>query len=72
VLVRDEMGPQIGYEVQIYLPQEHARTRLFWDEAGEAQVEPALADPWVHGELLKLARVLKRDPRSEMTRWRGR
>ncbi len=72
VLVRVEASKPVRYQVQIYLPDQVVETVLCLDEDGDAHVDPGLADPWAQAELLKLARVLKRDPRPEMTRWRGR
>ena len=46
-------------------------TELRWDAEGQAQVAPALSDPWVQTELIKLARVLKHSQQQRLTRWRG-
>lgn len=49
--------------------------KLEWID-GRAKLEPSPEpdDPelvWAHAEALKLARVLHRDPRPHMLRWRG-
>ena len=65
-------GPDPGYRVQIYLPTERLETRLTWHEDGTARLDPPVHDAWAQEETLKLARVVKRDPKPAMTRWRGR
>jgi hypothetical protein len=72
--VLSRVGPEtpVRYRVQVFLPDDLLESALRWDDEGAARLEPPLADLWVHDEALKLARVLKRDPRPEMTRWRGR
>ncbi len=69
--------PEPTYDVVIYLPEARRWTgRLCWID-DRATLEPGLdagADPqlaWAHAEALKLARVLHRDPREHMLRWRG-
>lgn len=70
----------VRYDFTVYLPGTTSlRGTLDWDDQGGAlltEVEPRtwseVGDPWVRDEALKLARVLKRDPKSSMTRWRGR
>lgn len=72
VLTRVGSGEPLEYEVAIHLP--HAQrldTRLRWAD-GQPTLEPALGDPWAEGEILKLARILRRAPRPSLTRWRGR
>jgi len=64
------------YRVTIYLPEGQTWTgALTWIDA-RATLEPAPAGTdatldWAHAEALKLARVLHRDPRPYMLRWRG-
>lgn len=74
------------YRVTIYLPDRVRWSgQLAWVE-GSAQLAPqadpeaeAEADPdpdpeqlrWARAEALKLARVLRRDPKPHMVRWRG-
>ena len=60
------------YEVTIYLPEgRRLDTHLRWTD-GQPTLDPALPDAWAQAETLKLARVLRRTPRSSLTRWRGR
>jgi hypothetical protein len=70
-------GPR--YAVMIYLPgTEQWSGNLAWVD-GRAQLDPAADQPatdrepwvWACAELLKLARVLHRDPKPHMVRWRG-
>lgn len=66
-----EDGEPPRYRVHVYLPE--ARTlecALAWDD-GVARIEPLPDDAWVAAEIVKLARVLHRDPKSRLTRWRG-
>ena len=75
VFDRLESEPEPAYEVTIHLPEGRRWTgTLRWLE-GRASLEPAApADEeigWAHAEALKLARVLHRDPRPHMVRWRG-
>ena len=69
-----------SYKVTAYLP--NARTvvaSLHWDAEGNAQLsswtDPTGTtipdEPWVVDQAYKLARVLKRDPKPKLTRWRG-
>jgi hypothetical protein len=44
---------------------------LSWDERGQARLDPGWPDAWAHEEALKLARVLKTDPKRRLLRWRG-
>lgn len=69
----------VAYLVTIYLPgTELWSGRLTWID-GRAQLDPdegqATPDrepwPWAFAEALKLARVLHRDPKPHMLRWRG-
>ncbi len=46
-------------------------TTLRWDDADRPVLEPELADGWVRDETLKLARVLHKDPKPRLSRWRG-
>ena len=69
---------QPRYLVTIYLPGTEQWTgRLTWSE-GRAQLDPSEGPapghepwPWALAEALKLARVLHRDPKQHMHRWRG-
>lgn len=74
-------GPDQGprYLVTIYLPgTEQWSGRLAWVD-GRAQLEPDEGQDapdrepltWAAAELLKLARVLHRDPKQHMVRWRA-
>jgi hypothetical protein len=75
-------GPALAYVVTIYLPgTERWSGRLTWvdgraqldPEAGQAtrDGEPCTSWTWAFAEALKLARVLHRDPKQHMVRWRG-
>lgn len=44
---------------------------LTWDAAGQAKLDPRWDDTWAYDEALKLARVLKADPKRRLLRWRG-
>ena len=60
-----------SYLVEVFLPAERSlQTQLAWGEDGRPQLTPALDDAAVSGEITKLARVLKRTPKSRLTRWR--
>ncbi len=63
----------VEYDVEVYLPDGVLhRAVLRWTDAGQAVVEPPIADRWAHEEALKLARVLRQNPRRVLSRWRGR
>jgi hypothetical protein len=72
--VASELEP--AYAVTIYLPEARRWAgTLRWVD-GHAALEPvaeqaALEGEWALAEALKLARVLHRDPKPHMTRWRG-
>jgi len=60
------------YRVEVFLPQgRKLESRLRWDDEGRAELDPPLPDAWAHDESLKLARVLHKDPRPRLSRWRG-
>jgi len=72
----DRIAPAPVYELRIYLPE--GRTwlgSLRWvDDRAELEPAPTPDDPelvWAHDEALKLARILRRDPRQHLLRWRG-
>ncbi len=68
----DDAGA-VRYRLDVYLPERgHLHTVLGWDASGGASFEPPLADSWAQSEAIKLARVLHRDPKQRLTRWRGR
>lgn len=79
VFERIEPTAAIEYRVQVFLP-DHARfdATLAWVEgvaelrehADNASV-PAELRAWARDEVLKLARVLHRDPKPRLSRWRG-
>ena len=72
MLTRIGDGDPPAYAVQVYLPQGVSlRSTLSWSDEGPAVLDPALDDAWAHGEVLKLARVLRKSPRERLTRWRG-
>jgi hypothetical protein len=61
------------YRVEVFLAGlPPVTTMLRWDESSRPQLEPPLADEWAQDETLKLARVLHKDPKPRLTRWRGR
>jgi hypothetical protein len=66
--------PEPAYAVVIYLPEARRWTgTLRWID-DRAELEPSVEDQqlaWAHAEALKLARVLHRDPKPHMVRWRG-
>lgn len=79
VFDRSATEPELAYTVTIYLPEARRWTgALRWTD-GRAELEPVapVADEteselaWAHAEALKLARVLHRDPKPHMVRWRG-
>lgn len=59
------------YRVAVYLPGGRAeRCTLEWSASGAPVFEPALADDAVLAELVKLSRVLHREPKARLVRWR--
>lgn len=72
VCLRTATSP-LSYAVEVWLPAPaRLQTVLSWDAAGHASIAPPLDDAWAQAELVKLARVLHRDGRERLTRWRGR
>jgi hypothetical protein len=71
---RIESEPEPAYDVVIFLPEAKRWSgTLRWID-GRAELEPALAAEefaWAYAEALKLARVLHRDPKQHMLRWRS-
>jgi hypothetical protein len=66
-----EPGEPPRYRVQVYLPEARKlECTVAWDDAS-VRLEPVPDDAWVAAEIAKLARVLHRDPKSRLTRWRG-
>lgn len=66
------------YDVAVYLPaQRTIRFTLAWDDDGAVRLDPAPSaaqsaqDAWAVAEITKLARILHRDPKARLTRWRG-
>jgi len=64
------------YALTAYLPGARAlRAELGWSPDGRAILEPELGgeawDDWTRDEALKLARVLNKDPKRTLVRWRG-
>lgn len=56
------------YAVTVYRPEgETAGSTLTLEPEA---LEPAITPRWAHDEVLKLARVLRRDPRDKLVRWR--
>ena len=66
------------YRVTVFLPRDEQPARLEaslrWTDDGKAILSDHAPDPWPGEwpgeETLKLARVLKKDPKSRLTRWR--
>lgn len=59
------------YRVAVYLPGGRAeRCTLRWSATGAPLFEPAPTDEAVLGELVKLSRVLHREPKARLVRWR--
>lgn len=74
--VFERAGEELRYRVDIYLPAQRSWSgELSWIDghahvsgpewAGDEQLE------WAQAELIKLARVLHRDPKPRLVRWRG-
>jgi hypothetical protein len=62
----------LRYEVAAHLASGQTLTAtLTWDAAGQARLDPSWEDAWAREEALKLARVLKADPKRRLLRWRG-
>ncbi len=74
--VFEREGESSSYRVQIYLPAQRTWSgTLDWVD-GQARVNgpESTGDDeldWARAELLKLARVLHRDPKQRLVRWRG-
>ncbi len=73
--VFERAGATLTYDLQVYMPQGRtAKGSLRWTEGGLAQLvlveQPSAADEWIIEGALKLARVLERDPKAKMSRWR--
>lgn len=68
-------APPHRYRVDAYLPDAKAwHGELTWvdDKAALEQRSSTADDPaWVEAQALKLARVLHRDPKPRLVRWRG-
>lgn len=59
-----------GYRVVAYLADGgRSEGVLTWTDAS-ARIDPPLSPAWAHREALKLARVLHRDPKPKLLRWR--
>lgn len=77
--VFEQLDATPRYRVTVHLPAGRSvEAELAWVE-GQAELRPAIApatptDPelaWAQTEALKLARVLHRDPKPRLVRWRG-
>lgn len=75
--VFEREGEALRYRFIVYLPgtAQHTGT-LDWDGEGKANIEiepaPAGEVAWIVEGAAKLARVLKRDPKAKLIRWRDR
>lgn len=59
------------YRVGVYLPEGRAsHCTLGWTEAGALDLQPTPTEKVVVDELVKLARVLRREAKSRVIRWR--
>ncbi|MEE9382322.1 MAG: hypothetical protein V3V08_02790 [Nannocystaceae bacterium] len=71
VFARFEEDGELGYQVEIFLPGGRcASTSLRWDARGAPLLDPLLVDLQVETAVTKLARVLRREPRARLVRWR--
>ena len=73
--VFERQGETKSYRVAVYLPQgRRLEGALSWSESGAAELEfesqPVEQDAWIVEGAHKLARVLKRDPKTRLSRWR--
>ena len=59
------------YQARVYRPRDEVLVDLSWDAAGQIRMDPEPDDPWLCEELCKLVRVLRRNPKPRMVRWRG-
>lgn len=67
-----EPGESPRYRVLVFLPDDvRVACMLDWDASGTLRLDPEPTDAWVAGEITKLARVLHRDPKARLVRWRG-
>lgn len=67
-----EPGEPPRYRVTVFLPEAVCFAAMVsWDGA-VSKILPAPEDAWVCAEIEKLARVLHREPKARLTRWRGR
>jgi hypothetical protein len=73
VFTREGEALPASYRVEVFVAGEPPMTTtLRWDDASRPRLDPPLADEWARDETLKLARVLSKDPKTRLTRWRGR
>jgi hypothetical protein len=73
VLTREGDAMPPVYGVEVFLPGGvRLASVLRWDGAARPVLDPPLSDTWAHDETLKLARVLSKDPKPRLTRWRSR
>ena len=75
--VFDREGDAPSYRLEVFLPEgRRASAALGWDVDGKAvfawELAPQEEDAWVRDGAGKLARVLKRDPKAKLSRWRDR
>ena len=75
--VFEREGEALRYAMHVYLPEGvELRGHCAWDADGKAEIEfdtpPSDDAAWVVDGAAKLARVLKRDPKSRLVRWRDR
>ncbi len=75
VMLRELETPAPRYRVEVYLPEAlRLDGELAWNEAGRSELswssELPAAHAWVDEGAHKLARVLHRDPKERLVRWR--
>ena len=59
------------YEVEVHLADGTSlRTTLRFGAEGGSSLEPTIDVDWAGAEVHKLARVLKREPKDRLVRWR--
>ena len=70
--VFDKLDDDPRYAVVVYLPEAISwRGELGWVEGKASLSGGEDAPAWTREEALKLARVLRRDAKDHMVRWRG-
>lgn len=64
-------APAPAYEVTVHAAGGAThRARVTWTDGVDAALDPPLADPALHDQVVKLARALRADLPERLTRWR--